>query len=65
MSKKKFKAGDLIVTNAMFAKVIGNKKPISGTVLKETGWQADVWQVRLDGFAKPQRIHAGMMEKQK
>lgn len=67
MSKSKFKPGDKVVTSANYARATGFKRPIEGRLIKQTGWQADVWQVRLEGFPKPERLHSTMfvkMEKQ-
>lgn len=68
MVKSKFKPGDAVVTSAAYARVTKFKRPIEGTLIKQTGWQADVWHVRLDGFARPERLHSSMfvkMEKSK
>lgn len=63
--KSNFRAGDAVRTNARYARVVGNKEPHEGTLVKQTGWQADVWLVAMPLFEKPQRIHESMLEKVK
>jgi hypothetical protein len=63
VKKSKFRVGDRVITNARYKKTTGFEKPIEGRILRETGWQAEVWLVQMDGFAKPQRVHESMMEK--
>lgn len=61
--KSSFKTGDAVRTNERYARVIGNAVPHEGTLVKQTGWQADVWLVNMPLFTRPQRIHESMLEK--
>lgn len=59
----KFSPGDKVVTSGAYARVTKFKTPIAGVLIKETGWQSDVWQVQLNGFPKPERLHSSMFVK--
>lgn len=58
----KFKAGILIQTGARFAKIIGNRRPIPGVLMRPLLHPAGSWLVRLDGFVKPHHVHEKLME---
>ena len=63
MAKKKpFKDGMAVATNGGYAKIVGNAAPVPGTLVKRVGYAAEVWVVRLQGYAKPQYIHERYLE---
>lgn len=62
-STAKFRPGDRIVTNDDYARIIGNKSPHEGVIVKPVEWCQGLWSVMMPVFVKPQDVHESMMEK--
>lgn len=58
----KFKPGIMVQTNDRLAKIIGNRRPIPGVLMRPLLHPAGSWLVRLDGFVKPHHVHEKLME---
>jgi hypothetical protein len=63
--KQALKQGDRVQTNARYARVIGNRTPHVGVLIREQRWRSGLWSVDMEGFDRPQLIHESMMEKAK
>lgn len=61
MAKSKLKPGDKVVTNAQYARITKFERPTEGYLIKQTGWQSDVWLTMMDGFEVAQRIHSSLL----